>query len=724
MEISIDWSDYLSRHDLHWARMPATWSEAPFLGNGMLGTLVRQIDNHTVRWDVGRGDAQDHRPDCGDHRPDGGLYDTCRLPIGCFELKTVGAIQGGTMQLNLWNAEVKGEIQTDQGSIWWQSLVHARRMVILTELETSEGERECRWEWKPLPAVSPRLSFGIERPGYKPNPPAHEMEQQDATVCVQPLLSGGETATAWSLDKQGDKRLLLISVAHSFPETTARNDAVDAVKSAQQLSKQELLQSHRAWWHAYYPASFLSFSDTEWESFYWIQMYKLASATRSHGMLIDNQGPWLQPTPWPGAWWNLNVQLSYWPTYDSNRLELGYSLCRALYDNTQTLIGNVPKEFQSDSAGISRATGQHCLGSVAAPDGENAPEIGLLLWACHNCWLHYRHTMDDVILRNYLLPLLKRAVNYHLHFVSRDKDGTLHLPKTYSPEYDYDNGPDCNFDLALLRWACGALIEACARLSIDDPLMPRWREVVDNLTDYPTDKNGYMIARGVPLKEGHRHFSHLLMLYPLYLVNVEQKGAKELAMKSVRHWQHLGHRQGYSLTGASSISAALGLGNEALQYLNGLRQYLQPNTMYKESGPVIETPLSGAQCIHDMILQSWGGTIRVFPAAPDAWADIVFHNLRTQGAFLISAVRKEGKTEFVRIESLAGEPCSIMPGLGDKIHVIGKRQFNLMEINPGVFTLDIKKGEQVILWSGDKLPSFRITPLPPETRKCNSFGLR
>lgn len=29
--------------------------------------------------------------------------------------------------------------------------------------------------------------------------------------------------------------------------------------------------------------------------------------------------------------------------------------------------------------------------------------------------------------------------------------------------------------------------------------------------------------------------------------------------------------------------------------------------MYKEAGPVIETPLSGAQCIHDMLLQSWGG---------------------------------------------------------------------------------------------------------------------
>jgi len=62
---------------------------------------------------------------------------------------------------------------------------------------------------------------------------------------------------------------------------------------------------------------------------------------------------------------------------------------------------------------------------VEAPDGRDAPQIGLLLWACHNCWLHYRRTMDDETLRTHLFPLLKRAVNYHLHFLTRDEDGTL-----------------------------------------------------------------------------------------------------------------------------------------------------------------------------------------------------------------------------------------------------------------------------------------------------------
>ena len=37
-------------------------------------------------------------------------------------------------------------------------------------------------------------------------------------------------------------------------------------------------------------------------------------------------GPWYARTPWPGVWWNLNVQLTYWPVYAANRLALGESM--------------------------------------------------------------------------------------------------------------------------------------------------------------------------------------------------------------------------------------------------------------------------------------------------------------------------------------------------------------------------------------------------------------
>lgn len=52
------------------------------------------------------------------------------------------------------------------------------------------------------------------------------------------------------------------------------------------------------------------------------------------------------------------------------------------------------------------------------------------------------------------------------------------------------------------------------------------------------------------------------MLYPLYLETREKKGAVELMLTSVRHWHSMGGRQGYSLTGASSLSSAFGRGDQ------------------------------------------------------------------------------------------------------------------------------------------------------------------
>jgi hypothetical protein len=112
----------------------------------------------------------------------------------------------------------------------------------------------------------------------------------------------------------------------------------------------------------------------------------------------------------------------------------------------------------------------------------------------------------------------------------------------------------------------------------------------------------------------------------------------------------------------------MGRGDTALSYLSKFFDQstaypCRPNTMYTEAGPVVETPLSASQSIHDLLCQSWGGVIRVFPAVPSSWADVTLHDFRTQGAFLVSAARTGGATRFVRLRSLAGEPCRLAHGL-------------------------------------------------------------
>ena len=45
-----------------------------------------------------------------------------------------------------------------------------------------------------------------------------------------------------------------------------------------------------------------------------------------------------------------------------------------------------------------------------------------------------------------------------------------------------------------------------------------------------------------------------------------------------------------------------------------------------------------------MLLQSWGGKLRIFPAVPEQWKDAAFDRLRAEGGFTVSARRVAGKT--------------------------------------------------------------------------------
>ncbi|MET8452610.1 Tat pathway signal sequence domain protein [Streptomyces sp. NPDC005209] len=716
------WRTVLDDADLVWQRMPATWYEGPFLGNGLLGSGIYAepgAATKAVRFNVQHSEVQDHRPEFGS------LFGLARLPVGYFTLEPVGEITGLDWRLALHDAELTGTLTTDQGTLALRALVHNNRSVLAVEVTPSEGERGFRWVFHPADAISPRAAFKPLPDGYRGNPPAEVAEHDGVTAAVQSLLAGGQHVTAWRERTRGRTRTLYVHVAHSHPRTTALDRALKAVRAVDPLPYSALAVDHRAWWHAYYRKSFLSLPDARIQRFYWIQLYKAASAARRDAPVMATSGPWLEPTPWPNTWWNLNAQLEYWLIHGSNHLELD-AITRALSEFRDNLAKEVAPSYRADSLGIPRTTDPHLVNGAAGTltgygvgiPGQDppTPEIGNLTWALHNVWLSYRHTMDESILRDVLFPLLRKAITYYLHFLEPGPDGKLHLPATFSPEYG-GNSRDCNYDLMLLTWGCRTLLECAELLGIDDPLAPRWRDVLAKRVPYPTNMNGFMIGADLPFAKSHRHYSHLLAVYPLYEVTGRTPEERALIETSLAHWVGFeGALQGYTFTGAASMSALLGKGEDALKYLGQLMtRFIQPNTMYKESGPVIETPLSAAQSLHDMVCQSWGGIIRVFPALPAAWADLTVHHFRTQGAFLLSALRRGGATRWVRLVSEAGAPCVVRHGIVGPVDVRDGRGRALPYADAGDGTLRITLGRHetaLITTRGDR-PDLTIGPVEP-----------
>ncbi|TCC95762.1 glycosyl hydrolase family 95 catalytic domain-containing protein [Pedobacter hiemivivus] len=723
----LNWPKFLSGCDLVFDDLSANWNEGVFTGNGLLGTMIYRDTENGLRIDIGRSDVRDHQS--GNTSP---LLAKARLPIGYFLVKPVGKITKVSARLDLWNAEIRGVIYTDKGSIEFRNLTFSDSDVIYYSAAYKGEERGFTWQWVPEESVSSRTKYShIKVPdNYKGNPTGQLVKNGETQVYDQSLNAGGGYATAWQQQNTALGTDFLITVAFSKEGQQYVNKAVQTLKNFKSVPISSHIQQHQQWWHRYYPQSFLTIPDSRMQSFYWMQQYKLASGTRADKPALDLMGPWFKQTPWPAYWLNLNIQLTYSPLYTANRLNIATSLMRIIDEQQVNLIKNVPKEYQHDAAAIARASGADLVAPVKLLAGSTADisngeaELSNLTWILYYYWQHYRYSMDKTVL-NKLYPLLKRSINYPLHLLKKENDGKWHFSvKTHSPEYPVGKGTDTNYDLALLNWGCKTLLQINDELKLNDPLAAKWKDVSDNLVAYPQDENGFRIAADVPFSQSHRHYSHLLMVYPLYLVNWDQPENQNLIKKSLAHWHSFPTAlQGYSFTGGASIYAMMGNGDAARDYLNQLfDKFVKPNTMYLESGPVIETPLAAAASIQELYLQYWNNTVRVFPAVPTNWANASFENLRTEGAFLLTAVRKSGTTRWIKIESLNGGTLHIKPGFTSTSKLKANPTVKILDMGNQVYSCTIPKGETAVLYLNPEDLKIGVQDVVTYSTNDNSFG--
>jgi alpha-L-fucosidase 2 len=168
------------------------------------------------------------------------------------------------------------------------------------------------------------------------------------------------------------------------------------------------------------------------------------------------------------------------------------------------------------------------------------------------------------------------------------------------------------------------------------------------------------------------------------------------------------------------------LNNEIINGPTVFSSRLHTNTFTTETegrNPTMETPLCAANALIELLLQSHGGKIRVFPAVPVEWACAEFQSLREQGAFLVSAIRINGRTARVDVQSLAGEPLLLkISGWTGIPRQSGVRVVDMLEIAPGEYRVDLKKGETLSLFQGEQRSPFGSLPGTAEPR--NPFGLK
>ncbi len=609
-------------------------------------------------------------------------------------------------------------------------------MVGLMELTTEEDEEVCI-SFDPLPCVDPGvLRKGIERfgpelitswksgpirdfsdPKYEPvierlkedpnafcHPTATQGENGPIQWHAQAYLDGGGFVVAWGLYKQKKDSSLLVYTIESFTKGTPTPEvAVKRITGAEKEGYAALRTLHLNWWKNYYARSFVSVPDPVIEGYYWKQLYKLGSATRSDGVVLDELGPWPGASAWVRVWNNLNIQIAYLCPLTANRLELCDPFIRLFNNNHQNFADAVPVKYKGNGA--------LTLGRMMDIYGRTgwSKEFGNFAWALHDYWLYCRYSGNETLMKEQLYPLLRGGVAFMLNALELGADGLFHLPNDISPEYPGGPVADSNYNTSLLMWGLDTLLHMNEQFDLQDADAGRWKETRQKLAPLAVDETGLMVGSDRPFAEGHRHYSHLLAGFPLRVLDLENPEDAALYRKSYDHWNSFFPRgkNFFSCSGAAAMAAWLRDGEEAAAQLNyGIKKKLTPNTFFGGAGPAIESALSGMWSVGEMLLQSWTHDpsdyrIRVFPAIPDSWSDVRFEKLRAEGAFLVSACREKGQTQYVEITSEAGMPCRIENPFTNGFETQADREVRCNETslpnNRSLIEIDLRKGETVRL---------------------------
>lgn len=694
---------FLCERDMIWTSLPERWDEGPFLGNGCTGALF-YFDKEAGCFVIkpGRTDIYDNRP-LQRYTVMDKQFAQPRLQLGPVRIVTAGKTTGCSLRLSVYDAVLSGKIFTDKGYVGIRMFIPADREAIVLSMTPSEDEN-AGLEYIPMPAESPRQTRMVSendprmRTDYVPPRDAYPPEEKNGILIYeQPLFSCGSYCLA--IGQRDGSYIIAADVSDEDGKSVP--GVLETVESF--TDTDSVLCRHKEAWHGIYEKSFFSVSDPVWDNFYWLQIYKTACMARPGGRIVDTMGPWAITTSWPGGFWNLNVQLTYAAMIPTGMFDAARSLPDRLSAERENLNLNVAPQYREGCYGIGTNTCRNLRSELAVPGKTNEKhfkvETGNLTWALQVCYTLYRTTLDEKMLTDTILPLLEGAVKYYTHFLYEDEKNVLHLMPTESPEY-LAVDEDTNYDLALLRWGLGVLIKENLRLGKSAEKIPVWQDIRDRLTPYPEDeKEGLLIAAHTHLNCSHRHYSHLLAFYPLHLLDADKKEDAEKIKKSVDHWHSMPEAlEGYSMTGAASMSAMLHDGDRGIEYLDRLmKDYIRPSTLYLEAGgPVTETPLAAVSSLTDMLLQSYGEVIKVFPACPERWRDASF-TLFAEGGVKVSAGRKGGRLRFVKLTSLTDREIKLSAGFD--VTPVSDKSF---EYSDGLYIISVKADEDTVLKINDE----------------------
>lgn len=739
-----------AEHDLYFKKAVTRWDEAIPLGSGLTGALIWG-DGAPLRFSLDRGDLWDVRPSPHVQAEDYTYAELIRLVQekkrdevlrrfdAAYRHPTPTKIPAGRMTVSFGGKARRVESRL--------SLAGAEATITLTYAESVATVRsfmhaEGKYGFLRVEGMTPSISLV----------PHDFTSQEGSDKSVDALVTAslhqlGYAPVEWltygnvqvALQRTADDLvfalMLATRVCHGVTEAvyyvaSSRDganwlqDAATMLQTALERGYEADMAAHLGWWDGFWSKCSIRLPDKFIEKNWYLNNYLLASCSRKGCPPMPLQGVWTADEgklpPWKGDYHgDLNTQFSYYNFLKSDHLEEGECFLDFMWS-----LNDKAREFAKsffDADGL-------CLPSVFAIDGTSlggwcmyCTNITNQIWQAHIFYMYYQYTADEMFLRERLYPYLKGIEGVVRRHLSPDENGKLTLPLTSSPEL-HDNSQEAwlngisNYDLALVRFLYEALCEYAPAVCPED--LGLWQDIYARLPDYAVDEQkGFKINEEENLNESHRHFSHLMMVYPLTQCqyNRSQK-EKDLIDKSIWTLEFYGRGVwvGFSFAWMAQLYARARNGEGAAYQLNDFFRHLcAPNGFhlngdFRKTGVTsmhyrpftLESNMNAADVIQEMLMQCYDGVVRVFPAVPAAWREdgCEFEGLLSFGGIKVSAAISDELVSFVRLNPKKDTCCRVYDpfGNGTAMLTVGDASQTVVAVD-GVFTLPLVGGKQYVL---------------------------
>jgi alpha-L-fucosidase 2 len=362
---------------------------------------------------------------------------------------------------------------------------------------------------------------------------------------------------------------------------------------------------------------------------------------------------------------NYNVQEPFWGDYTANHPEIGdayfdavkfmlpvgrkiardYYNCRGVFIQ----LSAYPIQAADDPLGI-------------APMGRMAYMTG---WTANQYWWRYLYTLDEAWLRAEGYPVLRDCALFYTDFLKKGPDGLYHAFPSNQGEDGFSGNPKDYTDrpqvMQHARYCLRAAILASEVLKADEPLRAEWRDRLGHCAG--DDGRPPLALEGLARQCYESNPPEFGFGRPLRPRPAAHDGRPWPASGDAAHTWYFGQ---YPWVVMQRLRGGEFIAERDLPVFRRLiERWRHPNGLiwgmavadYGHAGAWTES-LGVIAPLQEMMLQSWDGSLRIFPAWPRG-LDARFENLRAEGAFLVTAAWSQGAVTALDVRSEKGAPCSL-----------------------------------------------------------------